>query len=262
MLRPDHGQSPIFLYPYQGDCLTLKGRHTKALCNPSRFILNSSQNISHGISTAFPLFGHIRLAIGVICKLIQLDRNLVFTFLAAKLYAPVVKQEIDSWALDPSDRGRIRLIGLGQTEKPAQQSMGFFAQVLSELGPQLRDTYDVLVKKGSLTCTSTGETFDYSTIPTPRAVVIDTMTPPEVAEHIKGKSPRVKLIALFPGRAFGTLPQCGPMEDGGRYEWEAQTKALVDVGIRSHSTRSLGASDHRRRRKAISVVRWREDVRL
>lgn len=191
----------------------------------------SFQHSKHCVLTTIPAFGHIRPSIGVVCKLIQLDPTLVFTIFSAKFLVPVIKQEIDSWELESSDSSRIRLIGIGKIEKPGPgESLGFFFHVLGLLGELLPECYDVLTQRGSLTCTLTGQTFDYSTIPAPCAVVFDPMTPVVAAEHVRKSTPRVKLVVCFPGGAFGMVSHIGPAANGGAYEWEVRTKTLVDGG--------------------------------
>lgn len=187
---------------------------------------------NHFLLATISAYGHLRPAIGLMCRLIQADPNLLFTVLAIKSLVPVINREIhELLALSDAEATRIRVIGYGHAPKPPRgQFAASFARMVPEMTKHLQAAYIALVEQGVLTCTLTGKTFDYGDIPPPQTAFMDPFTP-AFAPFIKERTPQVKVVALWVLSPLRHLQLSGPKEYGGMYGWEARTKALFAAGF-------------------------------
>lgn len=177
-----------------------------------------------------PAFGHIRPEIGTVCRLVRVDPHLVFTVFIIKCFVPIVDREIQGLSLSEAEASRIRVVGIGHAEKPPPKEFtAFLAKIAQETAQQLRDAYVAIVKQDTVTCTATGKTFDYHMIPTPSTVFIDPFVM-DFAPFAKETTPLVKVVACWITTSLAHLQSIGPTEFGGRFEWEARTKALKADG--------------------------------
>lgn len=181
----------------------------------------------HFLVTTVAAIGHIRPDAGVVCNLVRRDSKILFTFLTVKFLVPFVNNEIKAWGLSESDASRIRVIGMGQIEKPSSNDwMAFVLPTFAAMEPLLADSYDSLVKRSKVTCSFTGNTFDYHDILAPCTAFLDVFTP-GIASFIKETTPDVRVVVFWEWSAPALLAAWGPSEYGGRAEWEAQTKAIA-----------------------------------
>ncbi|KAG8877990.1 hypothetical protein FRB98_006415 [Tulasnella sp. 332] len=190
----------------------------------------SSTKSKHFLLTTIIALGHIRAESGIVCELVKLDPHLTFTVLLPKTVAPLFTQELAQWSITDGDLARIRVIGTGKSGKPAPgKTFEWMLEVIEAQGAELREAYQTIIGRGSLTCTTTGTVFDFQHIPTPSAVFCDMFTP-ELAPYVKQTTPDVKIINLWVTTAGSLLWHHGKTEHGGMAEWDAQTKAILEKG--------------------------------
>ncbi|KAG8874086.1 hypothetical protein FRB97_006176 [Tulasnella sp. 331] len=190
----------------------------------------SSELQKHFLLATIPAMGHIRAESGIVCELVKLDPHLLFTVLIPSAVALVFTQELAQWSVTEAESARIRIIGMGEGGKPEPgKAMEWLFQVLHAEGAELRESYQTIIERGSLTCTTTGTVFDYRHIAPPSATFCD-MFAPGFAPFIKETTPDVKIINLWITTPGAILWHHGKEEHGGLFGWDVRTKAVFEKG--------------------------------
>ncbi|KAG8878583.1 hypothetical protein FRB98_006052 [Tulasnella sp. 332] len=190
----------------------------------------SSKKPKHFLLATFPALGHIRAEAGIVCELVKLDAHLLFTILIPKPLAPIITQELEQWSVTDEHLARIRIIGIGKSGKPdPDKAFEWMLEVVKEEATDLREAYQTIIERGSLTCTMTGTVFDYQRIAPPSTVFFD-MFAPELAPYVKETTPKVKIINIWVTTSAFILSVHGKEEHGGLYGWDIRTKAVFERG--------------------------------
>ncbi|KAG8995280.1 hypothetical protein FRB93_001174 [Tulasnella sp. JGI-2019a] len=186
--------------------------------------------LKHFMLTTIPALGHIRAEVGIVCELVKTDPHLIFTVLVPKVMAPIFSQELGQWSVTEGDLSRIKVVGIGKSEKPEPgQMFEWLDQVFRAQVQEMRKAYQTMIRRGALVCTATGTVVDYQHISPPSAAFLDIVTP-AFAPYVKETTPEVKIIGLWVGTAGFILGHHGPAEHGGMFYWEARTNAVFERG--------------------------------
>ncbi|KAG8854670.1 hypothetical protein FRB96_007355 [Tulasnella sp. 330] len=191
----------------------------------------SPKPTKHFVFATIPSFSHLRAESRIISDLIRSDPSLIFTVLAVKFTVPLAAKEIAGHSLSEFEVSRVRIVGIGQTMPPTKETAkNWFLDVLDAEKHELRETYHLLARQTSITCTHSDTAYDYSGIPPPCAVFVDFFAP-DLGPFVKDMTPNVKVIGCWPLNAGPILSHYTPDEFGGiYYSWEARMKAVIERG--------------------------------
>ncbi|KAG8991572.1 hypothetical protein FRB94_012431 [Tulasnella sp. JGI-2019a] len=182
----------------------------------------------HFILATCPVFSHIRSEIGLVCKLIEADPQLVFTIFSAKFFVPTILKEITrAYGAPAESLTRIRVVGIGKQDPPPPGArIDAIGKMWMDIAEEESEAYRELIKKGSLTCTTTGKTFDYHDIPKPSLFMIDVFVA-SVGPAVKEITPGVALVSAWSSGTCSFLSHFGPEEYGGLEPVDAQARAIL-----------------------------------
>lgn len=186
-----------------------------------------SQSPLHFVAFPWLLFSHARQLLALVATLVQENTSLTFTVFSYKLGVPGLLAELQRAQLEEAVRARIRVVGIvkQETTTPGIQGMGEAWFAMKTAFPE---AYRPISEGKTLTCTSTGSSFDYSALPAPSMVIYD-MFIPGAGEAVKAITPSAKLVHFFITSAGSFIRHYGPTSLGGLGEWEQNTnKALED----------------------------------
>ncbi|KIO21440.1 hypothetical protein M407DRAFT_28961 [Tulasnella calospora MUT 4182] len=178
----------------------------------------------HFVACNYPALGHTRPQLGLITRLIQNHSDLLITIFVYSPYVPSTRKELQ--ALLPN-LSRVRLIGVGPFSDNAGRGFESLFPAYVSLQELIPASYKEIVAGGSLTCTATGNVFDYASVPIPTIILSDLATP-FAGQGIKAITPDVKLLVSWMGTTSFFIHRFGPDELGGYGSLEEKaTAALV-----------------------------------
>ncbi|KAG8991571.1 hypothetical protein FRB94_012430 [Tulasnella sp. JGI-2019a] len=199
------------------------------MSHSSTYPQTTSMIDKHFILATCPAFSHVRSEISLVCKLVAADPHLMFTIFSAKFFVPNILKEITRASGTPADSlTRIRVIGAGkQDPPPLGATMDVIGNMWLVIGEEQSEAYRELVKEDSLTCTTTGRTFDYHNIPKPSLVMVDVFVA-AVGPAVKEVTPEVVVVTPWPGVTCSFLSHFGPEEYGGLEDVDVQARAILE----------------------------------
>lgn len=186
-----------------------------------------SVTVSKHFILAMPMaYGHIRLESNLVCDAVRLDHSLMVTIFVTKYMAPVVTGEVSGKRLSTDALSRVRVIGVGDAERPGMDSGATPQDVL--LVP-IQDAYNDLFRRQTVTCAETNATYDYHGIPHPTAIFVDCIAF-GVIEVVNAMRMGMKIIHIYPSTANAMMVLYGPPRYGGKLDLEDRAKALLAQG--------------------------------
>ncbi|KAG8909790.1 hypothetical protein FRC01_006722 [Tulasnella sp. 417] len=182
----------------------------------------------HFVVCNYPALGHTRPQLGLVTRLIQNHSDLLITIFVYSPYVPSTRKELQSLLPDLS---RVRLIGVGPFSDNAGRGFESLFPAYVSLQELIPAAYKEIVAGGSLTCTATGNVFNYSSVPIPTIVLSDLATPFS-GQGIKAITPSVKLLVSWMGTTSFFIHRFGSEDLGGYGSLEEKaTAALVKDGL-------------------------------